>query len=133
MNSHFHALSSMKRWGGKPEDYSAIHDFIDGSKATMPDVRHRALLHNAFGCFIVERVFGHAFKNSEGRVIAVREVVEQHIIDDLGFIPTVQDWLENMPLHAVPWAGGHPDKVLASGKPLRNRIKNKLNDATKRA
>lgn len=52
-----HAKGSVARWGGRREDYQPIHDFIDSSKMAMPDMRHRAALHNAFGCFVVERVF----------------------------------------------------------------------------
>jgi hypothetical protein len=44
-----HAVSSAKRFGGKPEDYQAIHDFFDMGKAAHPDVRHRALLHHSMG------------------------------------------------------------------------------------
>lgn len=44
-----HARNSAKLWGGKPEDYQDIHDFLDQSKATYADVRHRALLHHTLG------------------------------------------------------------------------------------
>jgi len=26
---YHHALSSVKKWGGRPEDYQAIHDWLD--------------------------------------------------------------------------------------------------------
>lgn len=54
-----HARSSAKRFGGQPEDYIEIHDFMDSSKAAFPDNRHRALTHNSWFIFIVEKVFGH--------------------------------------------------------------------------
>ena len=41
-----------------PEDYFDIHQFMDETKQCLPDVRHRAILHSSFGCFIVEKVFG---------------------------------------------------------------------------
>jgi hypothetical protein len=43
-----HAVSSARRWGGKPEDYIEIHNLMDSSKATIADSRHRALTHNAW-------------------------------------------------------------------------------------
>ena len=44
-----HALSSARKYGGKPEDYIAIHYWFDSSKAIMCDFRHRALRHHAEG------------------------------------------------------------------------------------
>jgi len=38
-----HAESSVKRWGGKPEDYIEIHNLMDSSKGAIADHRHRAL------------------------------------------------------------------------------------------
>ena len=31
-NCYYHALSSVKKWGGDPEDYQPIHDWFDESK-----------------------------------------------------------------------------------------------------
>jgi hypothetical protein len=28
-HSYHHAVSSARKWGGKPEDYQAIHDYLD--------------------------------------------------------------------------------------------------------
>jgi hypothetical protein len=99
-----HSKGSVSRWGGKPSDYDAIHDFIDHSKIAMPDLRHRAALHNAFGCFLVELVFGRTIKNSDGREVSTRDVAEQHVIEDLGFLPSLEDWLDDLPARA--WHGG---------------------------
>ena len=126
MNTLYHAQASVKHWGGSENDYYPIHDFIDSSKATMPDVRHRALLHNSFGIFIVEKVFGHYIVNSEGNKIPVREIAERHIIEDLGFIPTPQDWLECLSLKAVPWAGGHVKTLIRNGVSVSRKIINKI-------
>jgi hypothetical protein len=104
MKPYEHGLVSVKRWGGRPEDYQEIHDFIDSSKACVPDMRHRAILHSSLGCYITERVFGINITNSDGRGVSVRDIAEQHIIDDMGRIPTVQDYLEGMPLY--DWLGG---------------------------
>lgn len=99
-----HAKGSVARWGGRPEDYMAIHDFIDQTKVAMPDLRHRAVLHNAFGCYLVERVFGHTLTNSDGREVSTRDVAERHIIEDMGFLPSLEDWLDELP--QSDWHGG---------------------------
>jgi hypothetical protein len=106
---YVHSLSSVKKWGGKPEDYLPIHDFMDSSKACLPDVRHRAILHNSFGCFLAERVFGHNITNSDGKLVSVRDVAEQHVIEDLGTIPTVEQWLKEVTIQ--DWMGPPKKKV----------------------
>jgi hypothetical protein len=104
MKPWLHAIISAKKYGGTPEDYIKIHDFIDSSKAHVPDMRHRALLHSSFGCFLTEQMYGHNITNSEGKQISVRDIAEEHIIQDLGFIPTVEQYLGNMQLQ--PWMSG---------------------------
>jgi hypothetical protein len=94
-----HALSSVRKWGGKPEDYLPIHDLLDSSKGTIADSRHRALTHNAwFLSTILERVFGHNITNSDGRLVSVRDIGEQHILEDFGgrYIPSAQDYLQEI-------------------------------------
>lgn len=98
-----HAKASARRYGGKPEDYLEIHDFMDSTKASMPDVRHRAILHTAFGCFLVEKVFGTIKKNSAGIEYSPRDVAEDHCMEDMGKIPTMQDFLGLMPIQG--WMG----------------------------
>lgn len=67
-------------------------------------MRHRALLHNSLGCYIVERIFGINITNSDGKLVSTRDIAEQHIIDDMGRIPTVSDYLNEMPMY--DWLGG---------------------------
>jgi hypothetical protein len=88
-----HAERSAGKFGGKPDDYLPIHNWFDESKAFLPDFRHRALRHHAEGIFLAERVFGVVIVNSDGRQIPVRYLGEQHVREDLGRIPTAQDWL----------------------------------------
>lgn len=93
----FHSFTSVKRWGGKPEDYQAIHDWLDATKETFADCRHRALRHHSQGVFEAERVFGLSITNSDGKVVPVRYIAEQHIKEDCGGrIPTVADWLSKI-------------------------------------
>lgn len=105
-----HAVSSAKIYGGKPEDYLAIHEFMDSSKATMSDNRHRALTHNTwFITTILHRIFGSTIKNSDGNAVPVRDIGEQHCLEDFGgrFVPTVQDYLGEM--DSKPWMSNEPD------------------------
>ncbi len=105
MKPYLHARCSIKHFGGEEEDYLPIHDFIDSTKAAMPDMRHRAILHSAFGIFLVEKVFGTNICNSMGRLVSTRDIAEKHVIEDMGTIPTMQDYLKHMPL--LPWLGGN--------------------------
>lgn len=89
---YHHALSSVRKWGGCVEDYQPIHDWFDESKAHIADFRHRALRHHSEGIFMAEKIFGTTLTNSDGRIVPVRYVGEQHVIEDLGQIPTVADW-----------------------------------------
>lgn len=99
-----HARNSVRQWGGKPEDFMPIHDFIDSTKACYPDVAHRALLHSSFGVFLVEKIFGPVVKISNGREISTKDIAEQHIAEDLGFIPRVDQWMVH--LQVQPWMHG---------------------------
>ena len=49
---YHHAVRSARLFGGVPEDYLAIHDWFDESKAHLADVRHRALRHHSEGIFL---------------------------------------------------------------------------------
>jgi len=93
----FHAQSSARRFGGKPGDYQAIHDWLDATKEIFCDFRHRALRHHSQGVFEAERLFGHAIRNSEGRLVPTRYIAEQHIKEDCGgIVPSVSDWLSRI-------------------------------------
>jgi hypothetical protein len=104
-----HAESSAKRFGGSAEDYLAIHNWFDESKAFHADFRHRALRHHAEGIFLCERIFGPSITNSEGKAVPVRYIGEQHVKEDLGRIPTAQDWLTQ--IRPEPWMYGQRLKI----------------------
>lgn len=91
-----HAKSSAKAFGGKPEDYLKIHNFLDSSKAHLGNFKHRALYHHTQGIFLCEELFGGTLINSDGKTVPVRPIAEQHIMEDCGYIPTVADWLSNI-------------------------------------
>lgn len=107
MNAWYHARSSARKWGGPPETYLAVHEFIDHSKSAFPDMRHRAMLHNSWGIYLVGQVFGPTLTvpRDHGEVkVPTRLIAEQHVLEDLGRIPTVEDYLKEMTLR--PWMGG---------------------------
>jgi hypothetical protein len=119
-----HAVSSAKKFGGKPEDYIKIHNLMDSSKGTIADSRHRALTHNAwFIGTILEKIFGVTLQNSDGMTISVRDIGEQHVLEDyrMRFIPSAQDYLQEMEVKEWMVAGkGEPP---TSAKKLYNRPK----------
>lgn len=104
MKPLIHARISVKRHGGVVDDYLPIHNFIDSSKIAMPDVRHRALLHSSFGCFMAEQMFGTYITNADDKMVSVRDIAEEHVQEDLGFIPTVEKWLDKLPMEL--WMSG---------------------------
>lgn len=100
MNSVYHAKSSARKWGGRWEDYLSIHEFVDSSKQFVGDFGHRALLHSTWGCWLAEEIFGPIMpvltENGNIRDVPVREIVEQHILEDLGWLPSPGDYLQHM-------------------------------------
>lgn len=98
-----HALSSVRKWGGVPEDTHAVHARFDASKAITADYRHRALRHHAEGIFMAETIFGVTLTLATGRVIPTRWVGEQHVREDLGFIPSFAD--RARAIRPEPWMG----------------------------
>ena len=117
-----HAMASAKKFGGKPDDYIEIHNLMDSSKGCIGDNRHRAMTHNSW--FIaadgpLERIFGVVIKNSDGRSVSVRDIGEQHILEDFGmrFIPTPQDYLQEMEM--IPWMSNDKSSVPPSSRKIR--------------
>jgi hypothetical protein len=64
MKSYNHCKSSVHKFGGEEDDYLEIHQWFDETK------------------------------NPDGKKVITRSIAEQHIREDLGFIPSVQDWLK---------------------------------------
>ena len=91
---YHHALSSVKRYGGSVDDYLRIHTWFDESKRIVADFRHRALRHHAEGIFMAETIFGPTLALGSGRIIPTRWIGEQHVQEDLGFIPSFGDWVK---------------------------------------
>jgi len=135
MKPSIHSNISARKHGGLPSDYQVVHDFLDMSKMTHADLRHRSILHNTLGPFLAEKSIGvnhskaeylkekynwsdEEYKdilslaadragttilNSDGKKVSVRDIAEQHIVDDMGQIPSVSKYLDGMPFY--DWLG----------------------------
>jgi hypothetical protein len=111
-----HAKSSAKKYGGNYEDYLKIHEWFDASKELMGDLRHRAWRHHTAGIFECERVFGKFITNSQGKRVPVRVIGEQHVVEDLGIVPTLEAWLSNMRI--TGWMLRNPSKFDVNHDPI---------------
>jgi len=103
-NPLIHSRSSVKRWGGKVEDYIAIHKLLDSPKATMNNNTSRMLTHNTWFVYeIIPLIFGYNIINSDGKSVDTVDIAMLHIAEDFRFkgVPTPQDYLENMVVQ--PW------------------------------
>ena len=103
-NPLIHSKSSVKRWGGKVEDYLPIHELIDSPKACMNNNSARVLTHNTwFAYTIVPKIFGYNITNSDGKSVDVVDIAMLHILEDfrMKFVPTPQDYLKH--LEVQPW------------------------------
>jgi len=98
MKPYIHSKNSVRRYGGKIEDYLHLHEWMDSTKSATANFYHRAILHNATGIFIGEQIFGSTFVNSDGKTLSTRDILEDHVKEDCaGIIPTIDDWLHDLP------------------------------------
>ena len=92
-----HAKSSVKKFGGKWEDYIHLHEWLDETKAWYGHSIHRMFRHHSEGIFEMEKRFGSFFTNSDGKIVYTRYVGEQHVKEDCyGYIPTAKEWIDNI-------------------------------------
>jgi hypothetical protein len=109
----YHAESSATRYGGTPDDYLALHAFMDAPQlhVRMPSVRGRAVFHHAWGIDLCAHLFrcraagslllGSALPSSDPDDLA-RAVAEDHVREDLREIPSLADWLAALDVPAGP-------------------------------
>tara|TARA_R110001632_G_scaffold50534_2_gene126357 strand:+ start:1046 stop:1396 length:351 start_codon:yes stop_codon:yes gene_type:complete len=89
-----HSKSSVKKWGGKWEDYIHIHNWFDETKSWVGDSYHRMFRHHSEGVFECEKTFGEHFENSDGKIVYTRYVGEQHVKEDCyNYIPSAKEWV----------------------------------------
>ena len=98
-----HAISTAERYGGKPEDYIKIHDWFDETKQYTGDWGHRSVRHHSAGIQWMIEKFGHVVTNSDGKVIPTKIIGEQHVKEDCGFVPTIQDWTSVITQNPKDW------------------------------
>jgi hypothetical protein len=91
-----HAQVSAKTYGGCWTDYIEIHSFLDSSKAACAHFKHRFLLHHAEGIGLGDRIFGAGVACGENRQIPTRQILAEHLIEDLGRVVTVEDWARSL-------------------------------------
>lgn len=109
MNSWHHAQSAARKWGGVPEDYIEVEEFIDSSKKIIGDVRHRAVFHHTMGVWLCQEIFGRTLTVGErGIQVPVRLVAERHVLEDLGWLPSPKDYIDGMPIKL--WMSGSQRK-----------------------
>lgn len=108
---HYHCVSSAKAFGGNPEDYADLHRWMDRGRTSTSKILHRMLCHHTQGIADAVAFFGDTITNSNGRKVPTSLLAEQHIREDLGFIPTLDHYIEL--LHTPRWAS-KPAKLLFS-------------------
>ena len=120
----------MKRWGGKVEDYLAIHELIDSPKVTMNNNSSRCLTHNTwFAYHIIPKIFGYNITNSNGRSVDTIDIAMLHIAEDfrMKFVPTAQDYLQHLQVQA--WMNnGVKDLESEEGKNIVKQLNEKINE-----
>lgn len=124
-NSWIHAQVSARHFkAGTPADFHPIHLWIDQYKSQQGDVRHRAFLHHSNGPFMVEQQFGPVLtvKDRDGNdvEILVRDIAENHIMEDLGWIPSPSDWMACMDCKV--WMGGKRNKFIGREDMLEETV-----------
>lgn len=118
-----HAEISAHKHGGVWQDYIDIHEFFDQSKAHVADMRHRAMFHHSLGIYVAQQVFGLVRTNSAGRQYSVRDIGEDHVLEDLGFIPSVAQVINAINTSHLSWLGGpsRQKRMLVSKIPRSER------------
>ncbi len=121
MQSYWHARQSAAKFGGTPEDFLPIHQWIDQFKKMHGDIKHRAMLHNSAGPWMAQDVFGVFIEiDREGggkKKVLVRDIAENHIVEDLGWIPSPSDWLACMDCKVC--MGGKQTKIVDPNELLK--------------
>lgn len=108
-HAYYHAVNSAKHFGGVPEDYMELHQWMDHTKAHVADARHRVLLHNSWGIFLGEQIFGATItRKSDGKIVPVRTIFEKHVIEDIGRIMSVDECLRELPLKTWMFKNSEP-------------------------
>lgn len=110
-NYTYHAISSANAFGGEPSDYFEIHRWMDRGRRGTDKLLHRMLAHHTQGIDDAVALFGDTLTNSQGRPVPISLIAKQHVIEDLGFVPVLEHYMEL--LHCPRWAS-KPARLLHS-------------------
>lgn len=92
-----HAQLSVDRYGGKVEDYIKLHKLMDSSKLYFASWQHRLFSHNLWFVNVLVELVGDSITNSDGKQILVRDILIDHLKEDLdNFTPDLKDWLRQI-------------------------------------
>jgi hypothetical protein len=94
-----HARLGQTRNGIPWQKTIQLHTWLDSSKASFASVQHRALLHHALGAQIASRIFADV--EHEGVRKSASELIADHVIEDLGDVVPVSNWLDIIPIEAL--------------------------------
>lgn len=123
----YHARSSAQQFGGEAHDYLPIHHFFDQTKMCVPSNLHRLVLHHTFGLELCLEIQGPTLcRPSDNICIETEVIARQHVIEDFGFLPTLQECLRNHPVHAGSGLTVHTQEEVVAG--LVRRLCGQLTD-----
>lgn len=91
-----HARITARRYGGRWQDWIAIHDWIDRSKMIFPSMQHRMFLHSDFGEWLTVKIHGETLKTTDETVVSTRDLFRDHQIEDLGRVVSLAEWLREI-------------------------------------
>ena len=93
----------MKKFKGETQEdfqqFLVLHKKMDCTKGVVADNRHRCISHTMFWINeVMIPIYGDYITLSSGRNVSVKDVCEQHILEDfrMKFIPTPQDFIQEM-------------------------------------
>jgi hypothetical protein len=133
-NPLIHSKSSVRRWGGKVEDYMPLHQLLDSPKCTMNNNTSRFLTHNTWFAYeIIPKIFGYNIINSDGKSVDTVDIAMLHISEDFKgkFIPTPQDFLKHMEVQGWMNNGVKPldnPEAYKIAEDLKNKIREEKNN-----
>ena len=93
MKPYIHAKASVQKIGhGDIYDYLPIHNTMDLSKMAWARASHRLVMHNTYGCYVIEEIYGDVAQSIHEKDYSPRDVAEMHCLEDMQHIHTVQRW-----------------------------------------
>src|SRR3546814_16169934 len=66
---YYHAISSVRKWGGTVHDYLPLHQWLDHSKALLAEPSHRPLRPPAAGSLTLAPLLGENHHTTNERAV----------------------------------------------------------------